>query len=183
MSNLTPKINFDTPSLEDWTSLVERGLRGTPLEALNRETEDGIRRGPLIRQSDLPPTLSPLGRTDLPRLDNRSWHITAPVRDPDLGHANTQLLEDLKGGASAIRFESGIDLSSRHSLKRLVEGVYTELVPIHFSHGVLTDESYQHLQYMESFKTSVIWAGLDPINNFSTIRTIYTAVKLFANIW
>lgn len=171
MSNLTPKINFDTPSLEDWTSLVERGLRGTPLEALNRETEDGIRRGPLIRQSDLPPTLSPLGRTDLPRLDNRSWHITAPVRDPDLGHANTQLLEDLKGGASAIRFESGIDLSSRHSLKRLVEGVYTELVPIHFSHGVLTDESYQHLQYMESFKTSVIWAGLDPINNFSTIRT------------
>jgi len=171
MSNLAPKIDFNSQTTEDWTSLVERGLRGTPLEALNRETEDGIRRGPLIRKADLPSKLSPLGRTDLPLLDGRSWHIAAPVRDPDLAHANAQLLEDLKGGASAIRFEGGIDLSSQHNLKRLLEGVYTELVPIHFAHGVLTDKSYQHLQKLKPLKTAAVWAGLDPIDNAATIQT------------
>lgn len=167
---MAPKIDFESPTPDDWASLVEIGLRGTALEALNRETEDGIPRGPLMRKADLPPIVSPLGRTDLPLLDGRSWHIAAPVRDPDLAHANSQLLEDLKGGASAIRFESGIDLSSQHNLKRLLEGVYTELVPIHFSHGVLMNEAFQHVQNFDHLKTAVIWAGLDPIDNAAIIR-------------
>jgi methylmalonyl-CoA mutase len=176
MPNLPQKHDFDSPTLKDWTSLVERGLRGTPLEALNRETEDGIRRGPLMRKADLPPVVSSLRRTDLPQLDERSWHIAVPVRDPDLAHANSQLLEDLKGGASAIRFESEIDLSSLHSLKRLLEGVYTELVPIHFAHSVLTDKSYRYLQNHSPLKKAVIWAGLDPIDNAVTIRTALETV-------
>jgi len=171
MSDVTPKIDFDSQTAKEWASLVEQGLRGTPLEALKRETDDGIRRGPLMRSVDLPPALTALGRTDLPLLENRSWHIAAPVRDPDLTAANSQLLEDLKGGASAIRFESGIDLSSRNNLKRLLEGVYTELVPIHFAHSVLTDASYQHLQNLKPYKTAVVWAGLDPIDDAAIIRT------------
>lgn len=170
MLNIPPKSDFENLTPEDWTSLVERGLRGTPLEALNRETEDGIRRGPLMQKADLPPALGPLGRTDLPLLNGRSWHIAAPVRDPDLAHANSQLLEDLKGGANAIRFESGIDLSSRHTFKRLIEGVYTELVPIQFAHNVLTHESYKYLQTLEPFKTALVWTGLDPIDNAATIQ-------------
>lgn len=169
MSGLTIKTDFPTSATEDWTTLVEKGLRGADPDILNRKTEDEISRGPWMRATNLPATLGLLGRTDLPLLEGRSWHIAAPVRDPDPSHANTQLLEDLRGGASAVRFEEGADLSSRANLKRLLEGVYTDLVPIQFSPDVLTGEAFDQLQSLDSLKTAMIWAGLDPSENTNVI--------------
>jgi methylmalonyl-CoA mutase len=178
MFGLNTKTDFPTSAKEDWITLVEKGLRGADLDSLNRKTEDEISRGPLMRAADMPTTLGLLGRTDLPLLEGRSWHIAAPVRDPDPRHANTQLLEDLKGGASAVRFEEGVVLDSRSNLKRLLEGVYTDLVPIQFSHDVLTDETFDQLQSLDNLKTAILWAGLDPIENTDLIaNALETAPK------
>lgn len=172
MSNLTLKTSFPPNSSIDWNGLVEKGLRGTAFETLERKTEDGINRGPLMRADDLPPSLAALGRTDLPLLDNRGWHIAAPVRDPDLSHANTQLLEDLKGGASAVRIESNLDLSTRNKFKRLMEGVYTDLVPIQFACRPSNAVRVQHALNIEPLNTAHVWAGLDPVQDTETLASI-----------
>jgi len=94
MSNLNLKSGFPPKTQEDWRALVEAGLRGAAFGTLNRQTEDGLFRGPLFRAEDLPDSLASLARTDLPLLEGRDWHIAAPVRDSDLSHANMQLLDN-----------------------------------------------------------------------------------------
>lgn len=165
MSDLNTKTDFPPTSTEDWCALVDKGLRGAAFDTLIRRTEDNIVRGPLLCEDDLPPSLAALGRVGLPLLDGRSWHIAAPVRDPDIRHANIQLLEDLKGGASAIRIESGLNLSTRNNLKRLLEGVFCELVPIQFVSGTLENDSFEHTLSLERLKTSPVWTGLDPVKH------------------
>jgi methylmalonyl-CoA mutase len=62
----------------------------------------------------------------------------APVRDPDIVHANAQLLEDLKGGASgAVISYDNMTANLRKSLflDRLFDGVFTDLTPLIFRGG------------------------------------------------
>lgn len=165
MSDLSLKTDFPSHSTADWHTLVERGLRDATLESLQRKTEDGIDRGPLMCAEDLPPSLVALGRSAPPLLGDRAWHIAAPVRDTGIGYANAQLLENLKGGASAIRIESNVDLSTRSKLKRLMEGVYTDLVPIQFASGAINAKRFEQITSLEPLKTAVIWAGLAPVQD------------------
>lgn len=165
MTQLNAKTDFPLGSSEDWRALVDKGLRGAAFETLNRKTEDGIIRGPLLSAKDLPPSLAALGRTELPLFDGRGWHIAVPVRDPDLGHANSQLLEDLKGGASAVRISRSLNLTTQSDLKRLLEGVYVNLVPVQFAAGSGNAERVEHALTLERLKTAHVWAGLSPTND------------------
>jgi methylmalonyl-CoA mutase len=165
MSNLNTKTDFLPTSTENWYGLVDKGLRGAAFDTLIHRTEDSIVRGPLFCAEDLPPSLAALGRVELPLLDGRSWHITAPVRDPDLNHANIQLLEDLKGGSSAVRIERGPNLSTRNNLKRLLEGVFCELVPIQFEAGILDEDCFENILSLKRLKTAHVWTGLDPVKD------------------
>jgi len=172
MSDLTIQTDFLDRSQQDWLALVDKGLRGTPYETLVRQTEDGIIRGPLSCADDLPPALASLGRTELPLLEGRSWHIAAPVRGTDLGHANIQLLEDLKGGASAVRFESDFNTKTRSELKRVLEGVYTDLVPIQFACCAHNIERIEQALNLKILDTAHVWAGLDPIKDANMLTSI-----------
>lgn len=170
MSDLNLKSDFRNASHAEWRSLVESGLRGGAFNSLLRETEDGLKRGPLMTAADLPKDLAQLARTELPKLDGRAWHVGAPVRGADLMHANKQLLENLKGGASAVRIENTESIKSRNCLKRVLEGVFTELVPIQFapSHAIST-----HLELvlaMPSLSQAIVWAGLDITRDQGIIR-------------
>ncbi len=173
MSDLTVKTDFPSRSSEDWHALVSKGLRGAAFETLKRETEDGIIRGPLTGADELPPSLASLGRTDLPLLEGRGWHIAAPVRDPDLRHANNQLLEDLKGGASALRFEDGLNLSTQSDLKRVLEGVHVDLVPIQFAQGALNADTFRHALGLKRLTSAVVWGGLDPVNDAKSLSSAF----------
>ena len=165
MSNLNLKSGFPPKTQEDWRALVEAGLRGAAFGTLNRQTEDGLFRGPLFRAEDLPDSLASLARTDLPLLEGRDWHIAAPVRDSDLSHANMQLLEDLKGGASAVRLESGLTITTRNDLKRLLEGVHTQLVPIQFVPAASNAARFKTAIDLKPLRSALFWAGLDPVQD------------------
>jgi len=131
-----PDPIFDAHNIADWRAATERFLKGKPLKTLTRETVGGVARGPLFTAADLPEVLAPTSRTNAPLLDGRPWHILAPVRDSDIAVANAQLLEDLEGGASAARICVGdgeVQLSRPADLSRLLEGVFTDLIPITFS--------------------------------------------------
>ena len=133
MSKLSLTHDFPITSEADWQALVEKGLRGAKFESLNRKTDDNIARGPLSTANDAPKTIAALPRAGAPLLNGRPWHITAPVRDPEIAHANKQLLEDLNGGASALRItfgENGVAVKNTNEIKRLLDKVYTDLIPI-----------------------------------------------------
>ncbi len=169
MSELNLKSNFPIATSTNWREMVESGLRGATFDSLLRRTEDGLLRGPLMTENDLPENLARLGRIDLPKSETRPWHIAAPVRGQNLDHANAQLLENLKGGASAVRVENGQDIKTRNDLKRLLEGVFTDLVPIHFAPNTNNAASLDMALSIPSLSTATIWAGLNPINDKAKI--------------
>ena len=126
--DLQLQMDFPDATRQDWRALAEAGLRGKAFEALVSETEDGLRRGPLF-DADERPEAAALPAPDAPMLDGRAWHVCAAVNDPELEHANRQLLDDLRGGASAVRIDR-VPLARRADLRRVLEGVLLELVPV-----------------------------------------------------
>lgn len=181
MSDPILKTEFPTATHQDWRDMVESGLRGADFESLIKTTEDGIARGPLKTAEDLPLHLAALGRTDLPLLEGRAWHIAAPVRDPDLAHANAQLLEDLKGGASAVRLEAGAELKDRNDLKRLLEGVYSDLVPLQFAPRSDNALKLEMALSIKALTSAYVQSGLDPLKDTEALsKALPTAPKDWA---
>ena len=153
--------NFAEKSKADWDALVKKGLRGADFETLLKITDDNIVRGPLSTSEDLPKNIAPLPRAGAPHLDGRPWHITAQVSDPEIAYANTQALEDLGGGASALRIslcERGIAIKNKNEMKRLLDQVYTDLVPI----VVGPNNKIENAALFEDFKDAHIYLGLGP---------------------
>jgi len=161
MSKLELNHDFSARSQSDWEALVEKGLRGAELESLTRTTDDGFVRGPLSTVNERPENITALPRIGAPLLENRPWHITAPVRDPDIAHANKQALEDLGGGASALRItlgKSGVLIKNTNEIKRLLDEVYTDLIPI----VIGPNNELGNAKLMKDFNGANICLGLGP---------------------
>ena len=161
MSDLKLADDFIQASQADWEALVKKGLRGAEFESIGKTTDDDIPRGPLSTADDLPPTIAPLPRAGAPLLEGRPWHITTQVSDPDISYANHQALKDLEGGASALRLslcERGITLQNKNEMKRLLDQVYTNLVPI----IVGPNNKIENAALFEDFKDAHIYLGLGP---------------------
>ena len=161
MSDLKLADDFIQASKADWEALVKKGLRGAEFESIGKTTDDDIPRGPLSTADDLPPTIAPLPRTSAPLLEGRPWHITTQVSDPDISYANHQALKDLEGGASALRLslcERGITLQNKNEMKRLLDQIYMNLVPI----IVGPNNKIENAALFEDFKDAHIYLGLGP---------------------
>ena len=161
MSDLKLADDFIQASKADWEALVKKGLRGAEFESIGKTTDDDIPRGPLSTADDLPPKIAPLPRAGTPLLEGRPWHITTQVSDPDISYANHQALKDLEGGASALRLslcERGITLQNKNEMKRLLDQIYTNLVPI----IVGPNNKIETAALFEDFKDAHIYLGLGP---------------------
>ncbi|WP_026940797.1 methylmalonyl-CoA mutase family protein [Hellea balneolensis] len=161
MSNFELTDNFPSSSQESWQALVEKGLRGADLDSLMRITDDGLARGPLSTLNERPQDIAALPRAGAPLLEGRAWHITAPVQDPEIAHANKQALEDLTGGASALRItlgDKGVQIKNANEMKRLMDKVYSELIPI----MIAPNNDIRNAELFKDFKTADICLGLGP---------------------
>jgi len=161
MSDLKLATDFPDAGQTDWMTLVEKGLRGAEFESLLKITDDGLVRGPLTVADDHPNAIAPLPRAGAPLLEGRPWHITAQVCDPDIAYANQQALEDLAGGASALRLslcQRAITVKNKNEMKRLLDRIYTDLVPIIIGPNNTTE----HATLFEDFKDANICLGLGP---------------------
>lgn len=166
MSDLSINNSFDSLTREDWMKRVEKGLKDAEFESLIKRTDDELIRGPFFSAKDRPEEISSQPRLKSPLLDERAWHMCAPVRDPDIRFANKQLLADLEGGASALHItfsNEAIKLSSRADLKRLLEGVWLNLVPLRFSISSNVIEIADLIKSYDPLSESVVDLGLDPV--------------------
>ena len=158
-------MEFPPATEADWRAAAKELLKGRPLDSLVRETADGIVRGPLFHAGNAPGATA-LSSADAPLLEGRPWHIIAPVRDPDLAHANAQLLEDLAGGASAVRICAGdgeVPLRHAADLRRLLEGVHTDIIPIGFSPSDRGGEVAGYALELDELRSAHIYLGIDPL--------------------
>ncbi|MEP3892167.1 MAG: methylmalonyl-CoA mutase family protein [Hellea sp.] len=161
MPDLRLAPDFPATSEAQWQALVEKGLRGADFESLTRLTEDGLKRGPLSTATDLPDNIAALARGGAPLLAGRPWHITAPVRDPEIAHANSQALEDLEGGASALRISlgaNGVPVKNANEMKRLLDKIYTDLIPI----IIAPNNDARNAELLKPFSHCNVCLGLGP---------------------
>ena len=79
----------------DWRRLVERSLRGRPIEALASRTDDGLLIGSIY---GAPAKCAGV----LGRLPGVPWVVVQRTEDPDLQRTRTNLAADLAGGAGGI---------------------------------------------------------------------------------
>ena len=161
MPKLDLADNFNAARHEDWQKLVEKGLKGADFESLAKYSEDSFARGPLSTESNRPQNIAPMPRAGAPLLDGRPWHICAPVRDSELSFANTQMLNDLNGGASAVRIrlgEGGIAVKHASDIKRLLEQVYTDLIPLKLA----PNNNIGNAALFKAYKTADLYLGLGP---------------------
>jgi len=163
MSDLNLFDDFPSTTQQDWQALVEKGLKGAGFDNLIKTNQDALTRGPLSTRNNLPDTITTLRGDDTPLLEGRPWHITAIAREANVIQANQQILEDLGGGASAVRLtlgmnSSGIDVQSHTDVNRLFDKVHTDLIPI----TLAPNNNIENAQLFKNYKDTHLYLGLGP---------------------
>ena len=132
---------FPEPARADWLALVDKALKGAPFDKrLVARSADGIALGPLDTAAEAPAPAPPLW---IPRDPNRPWEVRTVVAHPDLAEANRQALEDLQNGAASVLLRldaagiEGAAVGSADDLRRVLDGVLTDLAPVALDAGWL----------------------------------------------
>ena len=120
-----------------WLDAVDRALKGAPRSRLSSRTDDGLEIQPLYQQRK---EAQPLAG----RPAQMPWKIVQRIDLPDPVAANTQILEDLNGGAdgieimlatSAISVGRGVRLDNLASLEKLFDQVLLDLIHLRLGGG------------------------------------------------
>lgn len=134
---------FPPVSTEQWMEQVTKDLKGADFEKkLVSTTLDGIAIRPIYRREDLPnganaaPGLPPFLRGY--KTDRNEWLNREQVREPDLKAANAHVLRSLNRGAqeiSVLTYPTGVPVHSQEAMEQFLEGVFIEMVSIHWLAG------------------------------------------------
>ncbi|MCA3754543.1 MAG: methylmalonyl-CoA mutase, partial [Phenylobacterium sp.] len=129
----------DAPAAAEWRSLVEKTLKGQPLDTLVSATAEGLPIAPLYLPGEGPRTALALPARDA----ERPWDLRAAVAHPDPARANADLLADLKGGAASalVRIDptgaAGVAVGSAAGLEAALKDIILEIAPVALDAGFL----------------------------------------------
>jgi methylmalonyl-CoA mutase len=134
---------FPPVSTDQWMEQVNKDLKGADYEKrLVSKTLDGLTIKPIYRREDLPaeadtsPGTSPYLRGQ--RRDGNDWLNREQIRASDLREANEHALRCLTRGAeeiSVLTYPIGVPIQSQADLQTFLEGIFIEMVPIHWQSG------------------------------------------------
>jgi len=149
MSKLSLAGNFPKADDAAWRALVEKALKGADFDkTLVSHTADGLRVKPLYTREDEPdgdpggkPGAAPYLRGFRAAHGQRPWDICQLYAEADPVEANTAILEDLEGGASAIALQvaapgqSGVNINTVSDLDHALENVALDLAGVWLEAG------------------------------------------------
>lgn len=124
----------------EWLRLVEKTLKGAPLDSLIHTTADQIEILPFYGPKAA--AYPPLGPAAAP-FGSGNWDIRARCQAPHMTEANRFLLADLSGGASSAIVVvdngqgEGVALRDAADLGRVLDGVILDLAPVALDAGFL----------------------------------------------
>lgn len=163
----TLSARFPTATAADWRALVEKTLKGEPLESLNKATAEGLPIAPLYEDG------RGAGLGFVPRLHDaeRPWDIRVGLAHPDPLRANADLLKDLEGGAASavVRIDptgaDGVAVGSADGLAQVLSGVVLEFAPIGLDAGFLGPKAADWLAAAaKGSPTALVNFHLDPLS-------------------
>ena len=165
----TLAASFPAATADDWRGLVEKTLKGEPLESLNKATLEGLPIAPLY-----PPAETPAAFATRPHDAERPWDIRAGVAHPDPARANADLLADLEGGAASgvIRIDptghDGVAIGSAADLAVVLKDVVLELAPVGLDAAFLGPKAADWLaSTAKGSPTARLLFHLDPLSAFA----------------
>ena len=134
-SDLIPlAAGFPGPDRDAWLALVEKTLKGAPLEGLSRRTVEGLAIEPLY---DAALDAAPIVRSA------PGWDVRTLVAAPDPAAANADALSELAQGAGSLLLR--LDPTGQHRIAaggandvaRVLEGVLLDVAPVALDAGFL----------------------------------------------
>ncbi len=162
-SSLFPPVTSET-----WHAMVEKTLKGQPVESLNRETADGLLIAPLYAAAEARPGLA---RAVDPA---RPWDIRPLINHPDPDQANQDLLSDLEGGAASAVLGldptglDGVTVGSVAGMNRVLRGVVLEFAPIALDAGWLGPQAADWLSASaKGSPTARLHFHMDPLSELA----------------
>ena len=155
---------FPAPDREAWLALVDKTLKGAPLESLTRETLEGLPILPLYEAAETPfPARAGLG-----------WDARALVAHGDAAGANAEALADLAEGARSLLVridpagQAGIAIGSAEQLARALDGVVLDVAPVALDAGFLAPKAADWLGALAKDAPAAQLAfHLDPLSAFA----------------
>ncbi len=161
---------FPQATAADWRALVEKTLKGQPLESLNRTTFEGLPIAPLYTGDEVAAANFPLRAFDA----DRPWDIRASVSHPDPARANADLLAELEGGSASglIAVDPtgthGVAVGAAADLTTVLNSVVLELAPIAIDAGFLGPQAAEWLAAAaKGSPTAKLAFHLDPLSAFA----------------
>ncbi len=142
MQDFRPHAKDFNEAYNLWQQAAKRALRGADPDILVHKTIDGLLRGPLMTCNDHDnntgtPGEFPFVRGLKRQLDpNRPWDIRSEVWLDAPQTCNSQILEELTGGASSIQLQAGPEPILGDELGTILNGVEFNLAGI----GVSCDD-------------------------------------------
>jgi len=164
--------DFDPPAREQWLALVEKTLKGAPLDRLTSTTHDGLAIRPLYTADDAAPVP---GARRAPAADPaRPWDVRTLVEHPDRSQANADVLRDLEKGAASVLLrldpsgETGVAVASQDDLARVLDGVLLDVAPVALDAGFMGPAAADWLAVLAKGAPAAPLAfHLDPLSAFA----------------
>ena len=125
---------FPAPDRAAWLALVEKTLKGAPLQGLTRRTLDGLPIEPLY---DAGAAAAPIVRAAA------GWDVRPVVASADPAAANAEALADLAQGANSLLLRldatgaDGVAVGSADDLARVLDRVMLDVAPVALGAGFL----------------------------------------------
>lgn len=159
---------FNSPSHDDWMTLVEKTLKGKPFDkAMVKLSADGLEIPALSTERETAPQPQPFRA-------EQNWHIASPNWGNEADAVNKDILTDLERGASAIALTVGAGGQGVEpgALGAALRDVYLDLVAINLIQGEGFAESAKHFEALLGEKGAKAGEingclGIDPIGTLA----------------
>jgi len=156
---------FAEPDRAAWLALVEKTLKGAPLESLTRRTVEGLPIEPLYESDS--------GAAQIVR-SQAGWDVRTTVRAAHPVAANAEALADLAQGAGSLllrldpRGQDGIAVGSADGMARVLDEVLLDAAPIALDAGFLGLKAADWLgAAAKGAPTAPLSFHLDPLTAFA----------------
>jgi methylmalonyl-CoA mutase len=130
MTELKLAAEFPAATRADWLKLVDKVLKGAPIETIVSKTYDGLTIEPLYERGS--------GTAIAGRAPGAPWQVLQRADLPDPAAANRQIMQDLENGATGLSlvfagsvgaYGYGLD-ASEDAIARILDGVHLDAIGI-----------------------------------------------------
>ena len=183
---------FPDASEADWLDGVSKALKGRSIEAITRETYDGIKIHPLYREAGAASVTNPLGAPgaapylrgpDSAPNAHLPWDIRQAFTHPSPQQTAAEILRDLERGVSSIELkldckgQAGIQLCTSSDFATALGGVDAKIATISLDHGGGTGTSAAALLALwaakqPDAKNQKLAFNIDPLGSLARIGMV-----------